>query len=47
MAEACAAAARSGLIGALSLCVLAYAVAAVFYALASRTLREDLRHRQR
>ena len=43
MAEACAAAARTGLIGALSLCVLAYAVAAVFYALASLTLREDLK----
>jgi predicted MFS family arabinose efflux permease len=43
MAEACAAAARTGLIGALSMCVLAYAVAAVFYALASRTLRADLK----
>lgn len=43
LAAACADAARSGLIGALTLCVLAYAVAAVFYALASRTLREDLR----
>jgi hypothetical protein len=47
MAEACAAASRSGLIGALTLCVLAYAVAAIFYALASRTLREDLKPRQR
>jgi hypothetical protein len=46
MAEACAAAARSGLIGALTLCVLAYAVAAIFYGLASRTLREDLKPRQ-
>jgi MFS family permease len=43
LAQACGAAARSGLIGALTLCVLAYAVAAIFYALASRTLREDLR----
>ncbi|RYG79394.1 MFS transporter, partial [bacterium] len=42
LAAACADAARSGLIGALTLCVLAYAVAAVFYALASRTLRADL-----
>ena len=42
MAASCAEAARSGLIGALTLCVLAYAVAAVFYALASRTLRRDL-----
>jgi hypothetical protein len=42
MAATCAEAARSGLIGALTLCVLAYAVAAVFYALASRTLRSDL-----
>jgi MFS family permease len=45
MAEACAGASRSGLIGALTLCVLAYAVAAIFYALASRTLREDLNGR--
>jgi predicted MFS family arabinose efflux permease len=43
MASACAEAARTGLIGALTLCVLAYGVAAVFYALASRTLRSDLR----
>jgi predicted MFS family arabinose efflux permease len=43
MAQACASASRTGLIGALSLCVLAYAVAAVFYALASRTLRSDLK----
>jgi predicted MFS family arabinose efflux permease len=43
MASACAAAARTGLIGALTLCVLTYAVAAVFYALASRTLRADLK----
>ena len=43
IATACAAAARSGLIGALTLCVLAYAVAAIFYALASRTLRADLK----
>ena len=43
LAESCAGAARTGLIGALTLCVLAYAVAAVFYALASRTLRRDLR----
>jgi MFS family permease len=42
LADACTAAARTGLIGALTLCVLAYAVAAVFYALASRTLRADL-----
>ncbi|HMA11847.1 MAG TPA: MFS transporter, partial [Steroidobacteraceae bacterium] len=45
MLEACASAARSGLIGALTLCVLTYAVAAIFYALASRTLRADLRPR--
>jgi hypothetical protein len=45
MSQACAAASRSGLIGALTLCVLAYAVAAIFYALASRTLREDLKGR--
>ena len=43
LAAACADAARSGLIGALTLCVLAYAVAALFYALASRTLRDDLK----
>jgi hypothetical protein len=45
LAAACGDAARSGLIGALTLCVLAYAVAAVFYVLASRTLREDLKPR--
>lgn len=45
MVDACTAASRTGLIGALSLCVLAYAVAAVFYLLASRTLREDLKPR--
>ncbi|MFM1887190.1 MAG: hypothetical protein RL026_2347 [Pseudomonadota bacterium] len=38
----CAQAARDGLEGALTLCVLAYAAAAVFYALAARTLRQDL-----
>jgi predicted MFS family arabinose efflux permease len=43
LATVCAEAARSGLIGALTLCVLAYAVAAIFYALASRTLRSDLK----
>ncbi|HXC60001.1 MAG TPA: MFS transporter [Steroidobacteraceae bacterium] len=43
MIDACASAARSGLVGALTLCVLSYAVAAVFYALASRTLRSDLK----
>ncbi|MEJ0098536.1 MAG: MFS transporter [Pseudomonadota bacterium] len=43
LAAACAVAARSGLIGALTLCVLTYAVAAVFYLLASRTLRADLK----
>ena len=43
VAAACAEAARSGLIGALTLCVLSYAVAAIFYALASRTLRRDLK----
>jgi predicted MFS family arabinose efflux permease len=43
MMALCADAARTGLIGALTLCVLAYAIAAVFYALASRTLREDLK----
>ncbi|MEO8314176.1 MAG: MFS transporter [Pseudomonadota bacterium] len=43
MVTACAAAARSGLIGALTWCVLAYAVAAIFYLLASRTLRADLK----
>ena len=43
MAVACAQSARTGLIGALTLCVLAYAVSAIFYALASRTLREDFR----
>lgn len=42
MATACAEAASTGLIGALTLCVLAYGIAAVFYALASRTLRQDL-----
>lgn len=42
MLAACGEAARSGLIGALSLCVLAYAVSAIFYWLAARTLREDL-----
>lgn len=42
MAVACGEAARSGLVGALTLCVLTYALAAVFYALASRTLRQDL-----
>jgi predicted MFS family arabinose efflux permease len=45
MAATCAAAARSGLIGALTLCVLTYAVAAVFYWLASRTLRKDFNAR--
>jgi predicted MFS family arabinose efflux permease len=43
MAEACADAARTGLINALAMCVLAYAIAAVFYFLASRTLRADLK----
>jgi len=43
MAAACTEAARTGLIGALTLCVLAYGIAAVFYALASRTLRSDLK----
>jgi predicted MFS family arabinose efflux permease len=43
MAMACAAAARSGLIGALTLCVFTYAIAAIFYWLASRTLRTDLK----
>jgi predicted MFS family arabinose efflux permease len=43
LATACGAAARSGLIGALTLCVLAYAVAALFYVLAGRTLRGDLK----
>jgi hypothetical protein len=42
MLAACAQSARTGLIGALTLCVLAYAVAAIFYALATRTLRADL-----
>jgi hypothetical protein len=42
LAASCAAAARDGLVGALTLCVLAYALAAVFYLLASRTLRADL-----
>jgi len=42
MLALCAGAARSGLVGALTLCVLAYAVSALFYALASRTLRADL-----
>lgn len=42
LATACADAARNGLVGALTLCVLSYAMAAVFYALASRTLRGDL-----
>jgi hypothetical protein len=41
-AARCADAARDGLVGALTLCVLAYALAAVFYLLASRTLRTDL-----
>jgi MFS family permease len=39
---ACASAARQGLEGALTLCVLAYGAAAVFYGLAARTLRQDL-----
>ena len=43
MAEACADAARTGLISALTMCVLAYAIAAIFYFLASRTLRRDLK----
>ena len=43
LATACADSARTGLIGALTLCVLSYALAAVFYALASRTLRGDLK----
>jgi predicted MFS family arabinose efflux permease len=43
LAAACAESARTGLIGALTLCVLAYGVAAIFYGLASRTLRRDLR----
>jgi hypothetical protein len=43
LAASCADSARSGLVGALTLCVLAYAVAALFYALASRTLRRDLK----
>jgi predicted MFS family arabinose efflux permease len=43
MAATCAEAARTGLIGALTLCVLAYGIAAIFYALASRTLRQDLK----
>jgi predicted MFS family arabinose efflux permease len=43
MAEACADAARTGLISALTMCVLAYAIAAIFYFLASRTLRADLK----
>jgi predicted MFS family arabinose efflux permease len=43
MVAACAAAARGGLVGALTLCVLAYAIAAIFYLLASRTLRADLK----
>jgi hypothetical protein len=38
----CASAARSGLANALSICVLAYGVAAVFYLAATRTLRVDL-----
>ncbi|MEY2854898.1 MAG: hypothetical protein RL030_2030 [Pseudomonadota bacterium] len=40
--ERCAEAAQYGLVRALSLCVLAYAVAALFYWLASRNLRADL-----
>jgi hypothetical protein len=43
MVAACAGAARDGLVGALTLCVLAYAIAAIFYFLASRTLRADLK----
>jgi hypothetical protein len=42
MASACAQSASAGLVGALTLCVLAYALSAVFYALASRTLKADL-----
>jgi MFS family permease len=42
MAQACAGAARTGLIGALTLCVATYAIAAIFYGLASRSLRKDL-----
>jgi predicted MFS family arabinose efflux permease len=45
LATACAESARTGLIGALTLCVLTYAIAALFYWLASRTLREDLARR--
>jgi hypothetical protein len=45
MATTCAESASAGLIGALTLCVLAYAVSAVFYALASRTLKADLNAR--
>jgi predicted MFS family arabinose efflux permease len=45
MVSACADSARTGLIGALTLCVLTYALAALFYWLSSRTLREDLARR--
>lgn len=43
LASACGDAARNGLTDALTLCVLTYAVAAVFYLLAARSLRADLK----
>jgi hypothetical protein len=42
MMASCAQSASTGLIGALTLCVLTYGIAALFYWLASRTLRADL-----
>ena len=42
LVEACGSAARTGLAQALSLTVLAYAVAAIFFAVAARTIKRDL-----
>ncbi|MDR2216669.1 MAG: MFS transporter [Nevskiaceae bacterium] len=42
LAQSCANAAQQGLVQALAVCMIAYAVAAVFYWLASLTLRDDL-----
>jgi len=42
LVEACSAAARTGLAQAMSFTVLAYAVAAIFFVMAARTIRKDL-----
>jgi hypothetical protein len=42
LVEACGSAARTGLAQALSVTVLAYGVAAIFFAMAARTIRRDL-----